>query len=191
MIPHPVHGLPKWGCIAALVGGNELLLYKRAPLPAVQEQIKTEAIQFLTDVKIDLEPEVFGAPIEVPALALAYPKIDPLKTITEADLDPKHAIEVARMIDDFMLQADRASATDKEVKSLKAKLLAVLGDASGIIVHGRMLEVTKSAVAGSTRVVKPYVMTRFNPRLLNLAADLDALEPPAAEVIDLDIHRFN
>jgi predicted phage-related endonuclease len=183
MVPHPVHGLPKWGCIATLVGGNEMLLYKREPIGGVQDAILRETTLFLSEeVAKHQEPDVLGSAIELPALLAAYPRAVPPVTLTEADFDdPKQAIALARLIDAYMIEADRASTSKKEVDRLKAQLLGIVGDASGAIVHGRMLELTSAAIKERTQLVKAHVQTRFKGRLLNLAADLDKLDPPPSD----------
>lgn len=181
MVPHPEHGAPKWGCIAALVGGNDLKLYERQPIAEVHAGIAEETVRFLADVKAKNEPGVLGAAIEIPALVAVYPKADPEKVLREEDFNLHEGVRVARLIEAYEFAKDRESFSKKESEDLKAKLLAVAGDAAAIMIHGRYLNITKSQIAGRTQTVKPYTMTRMTASIQNLAADLDSILPKAPE----------
>lgn len=179
MIPHPEYGPAKWGCIAALVGGNELKLYQRAPLMEVHQGIAAEAVKFLADVKANAEPEVLGVPIEIPALVAAYPKAVKDLVLTEQNFDLAESVRVARLIEAYEFAKDRESFSKKESETLKAQLLAIAKDAGAIMLHGRYLNISKSQIEGRTQTVKPYTMTRVTASIQNLAADLDKILPKA------------
>lgn len=179
MVPHPEHGKPKWGCIAALVGGNDLKLYERQPLPEFHQSIVTESQKFLADVTAKVEPEVLGSGIEIPALVAVYPKADKERVLTEEDFELVESVRVARLIESYEFAKDRESFSKKESDDLKAQLLAVAKDAGAIMLHGRYLNISKSQIAGRTQIVKPYTMTRVTASIQNLAADLDKILPPA------------
>lgn len=184
MVPHPEYGKLTWGCIACLVGGNDLLLYDRQPLPEVHAGIKEQAEIFLADVEARREPEVLGVSIELPSLKAVYAVRDKVKVLTEQDFDLAEGVRIARMIDAYELAKDRESFSKKEAAELQAKLLAAAGDAAGLILYGRFLNISTSQIAGRTQTVKPYTMTRVTASLQAFPADLDAILPkrePAGE----------
>lgn len=187
MTPHPEHGMPKWGVIACLVGGNDLLLYERMPLPEVHSQMADEATRFLADVDARKEPEVFGRAIEIPALTAIYPKAIKEKVLTEENFDLKESVRIARLIEAYEFSKDRESFSKKESENLKAQLMAIAGDAGAVMLHGRYLNITKSEITGRTQVVKPYTMTRVTASIQNLAADLDAILPKEEPANDFDL----
>lgn len=168
----------KWGVIACLVGGNELLLYEREINLDLWDALAQEADQFFQDVKDGNEPDPFGHAEELTMLADLYPEADP-EIIIEIDDD------------DFMMDLvtyENAKATaalnNKAAKELQAKLLGKTKDA-GIVVcqDGTKVYIKKTQikdskvkldpeVEGAIKTVKPefdgivtrkgYVMTKIN-----------------------------
>ena len=181
MVPHPELGLPKWGCIAALVGGNELKLYERPPIAAVHDQIAFEATNFLDSVEGDFEPDVLGREIELPALTALYPKSTPDLVLTEKDFDLPESVRVARLIEEYEFAKDRESSGKKTAANIKAELLSIAKDASAIILHGRFLNIARWDVGAATIQRKASTTVKMTATIQNLAADLDAILPPVRE----------
>lgn len=157
-VPHKEFGLPKWGIIGCFVGGNELKLYERTPDLAVHERMFTKAAEFLADVRDRREPSVSGNPLELEGLAWAYPKADPEKILRDADFGDD-AAAVAEAIDAFLLWGARRKDASEQYDGAKARILQIAADASFIHAHGRMVKITKSAIAARTQEVKAHVRT--------------------------------
>jgi hypothetical protein len=174
-VPHPEYGLPTWGVIGCLVGGNDLRLYPRAPLSEVQATIGAEATSFLAEVREKREPAVLGTAIEIPALVFAHPYAVRDKIITEEGMTLERAVQLARWIDQYAEIKDRQSQTEKDEKSMKALLLDLVEDAAALNILGRWLDVRKTPIAGSTIERKPYIQVKLTPKLLPGFADLDKL----------------
>lgn len=176
-IPHPEYGVPKWGVIAALIGGNDLKLYQREVLPDVQTKISDAAGCFLARVRDRLEPQVAGRPMELDGLHWAIPRADKEKTLRETDFIPSEAVRLAKLIEQYHDQKARASVSDKIAKGLQAEIESMVGDAAEAIVYQRRITISRSAIDGRTQIVKPYKMVRITPSILDFAPDLDTIIP--------------
>jgi len=172
MTPHPEFGIPKWGAIACLVGGNDFRLYPREPGGEVQQQIAAEASRFLDDVRHKREPEVLGRALELPALIFALPRTDREKVLTEADFDDKRAIELALMIEAYEFAKARESGGKKDAEEIKVRLLAAAGDAASMLLHGRRLNISRVEVKERTQVVKAHVQMRLTAKVEDMPTDL-------------------
>lgn len=176
-IPHPEYGAPKWGCIAVLVGGNDLKLYQREVLPDVQNRIASEATAFLDSVRNNIEPEVAGRSIELAGLHWAVPRVDREKVLREDAFSPQDAFKLARLIEEFHDHKARISVSKASAEDLQAQIEAMIGDAAEVIVHQRRIKVSRSEIAGRTQIVKPYTMVRMTPAILEFAGTLAEIEP--------------
>src|SRR6185312_4107527 len=172
MTPQPEFGIPKWGAIACLVGGNDFRLYPREPGGEVQQQIAAEASRFLDDVRHKREPEVLGRALELPALIFALPRTDREKVLTEADFDDKRAIELALMIEAYEFAKARESGGKKDAEEIKVRLLAAAGDAASMLLHGRRLNISRVEVKERTQVVKAHVQMRLTAKVEDMPTDL-------------------
>lgn len=112
-----------WGVIAALIGGNELRVYKRLPNPEVHESLAAESKSFMQDVHTGVEPDPLGQPKEWPFLKAMYPetKVGKVVVVNEQSADDlcleyKEGSENETLYGDMREQA-------------KIKLLALAGDA--------------------------------------------------------------
>lgn len=177
-IPHPEFGAPKWGVIAALVGGNDLRLYPRDVLPDVQAQIAAKARSFLDTVREKKEPPIAGRAMEIEGLHWAIPRVDRHKILREEDFEPAEAVKLARLIEQFHDQKARESVSKMMAKDLQAQIEGMVRDAAEVIVHQRRLKISRSEIAGRTQIVKPYTMVRMTPSILEFAADLDTIISP-------------
>lgn len=181
MTPHPEYGIPQWGEIACCVGGNELKLYPRVPLPAVQASIGREAIAFLASVKAKQEPDIAGSPLELPGLHWAIPSIDPSLHLTEDSFDdPVKAVELARWIEESEMVKLNLKHSKKRNDELQVLIEARVGNAQSAVVYGREVKFSRSQIAGRVQEVKPYVMVKMTPKTLNYARPLDDIAPPDA-----------
>lgn len=172
MVPHPEHGLPKWGVIAALVGGNELKLYERQPLDDVQNLIAGEATAFFESLEKGIEPDAFGDEKEIAALAFLYPEAPELKTLVIDDPDKANAF--ADTADQYAKVREQRLISEKAEKQLKAKLLATAKD-NGIVIAANCEAIIKKTV------------TKQQVKKLPVAAleSLSGVEDPGiADIID-------
>lgn len=138
----------RWGIIAALVGGNDLVLYERVPMVAVQQMIAAEVRAFWHSVAAREEPDALGAPMELSCLAALYPTVDP--TVV---LDCSTDTELGEVCAQYDHAKKHASFWDRASEGLKAKILARSGLASGLRVPGGMMRISRSVTAAS--VVTP------------------------------------
>lgn len=144
MVPDPEHGLPQWGCIAALVGGNDFYLYPREPNPELQAAILEEVNKFFTECEAGTEPDPFGNEREIPILNALYPAVEEAKAL---DLSgSSRASEYDEWLSQYeQAQQDKRQA-EKTEKALKIKILAAAKDAAlfQAICYGA--RISKSAV---------------------------------------------
>lgn len=81
MVPHPTLGPPRWGVIAATLGGTPPQLWRRKSDPVVQAQIVERAGAFLADVAAFREPPVDGRDEEIGPLLARYPSKPPAEVL--------------------------------------------------------------------------------------------------------------
>lgn len=117
----------KWGVIAAWLGG-EMHYFERQPIPELWTALETEAAQFMADVAAGKEPDPFGHPIEIPALSLIERVAEKAITVDDAEL--------AQLARAYAEAGDIVSAGNKRRDEIKARLLAVAGDAEIVRLPG-------------------------------------------------------
>lgn len=111
-----------WGLIPALVGGNELRLYRRLPNQEAFASISAEAVAFMKDVKEGNAPDPLGLPRELPWLKAMYPETKVGK-IVEA---PATADD---LVAEYQEGTENGALYDKQREAAKIKLLALAGEA--------------------------------------------------------------
>lgn len=153
MVPHPTLGMPKWGVIAALVGGNDLRILRRLPDAKMQADIAKSASAFLKRVDKGDAPDPLGVEREVPGLKWLYPERAPGKDIAVSD--PEF---IAQVEEYEALRAQRLDI-EKLEKSLRVKILAKAEDAETVSAGPFLIALKKQERAGY--VVKPTSLTTF------------------------------
>lgn len=128
----------KWGVIAALVGGNDLKLYRRLPNEELQQAIVSEAIQFFEDLDKDNEPDALGDAMELPGLTWLYPETTPGKIVSFDDMGQMEVVE------NYLHHSKERLAHDKLEKAMKAKLLELGQDAEIVNVPGYEVMIRKT-----------------------------------------------
>ncbi len=151
-----------WGCIAALVGGNDLKLYRRLPNIGLQQSIAGAVETFFDDLAADRVPDPLGAAIEVPGILFLYPEVTVGKIITSTDLD---AGDLAFEYQDL---SARRLALEKLEKDAKAKLLGMAQDAEILNVPGFEVVMKKTPIAESQSVRKAHTKTTMKFRKVDL-----------------------
>ena len=127
--------------VAALVAGNDLKLYERAPNLELQERMRAEVAAFFESVRKGDEPDPVGLPIELPMLAQAWPQVDEGKILERLE-DPD--------LRDLLLQYDHGhqqEAYGRRVMAIaKPKILALAQDCSMVRANSIEARVAKTAV---------------------------------------------
>jgi hypothetical protein len=123
-----------WGVIAVWVAGD-LHYYERERIPELWLKLGEAAGEFFAAVRDGKEPDPFGVPIELPWLTKLLPtrkgKVIDLSGDPAAD---KHA-EAASM---YLYHKDQESGGKRAAEALRAKLLALAGDAEEVLLPGRV-----------------------------------------------------
>lgn len=161
MVPHPVHGLPQWGVIAALVGGNELKILRRSHGREMQKDIRAEVIKLFAEVAEGKEPDPLGTEREVRGLQFLYPERVPGKIITRMDdEDSAYLVEEYREINQQRIELEKTE------KSLRVKILALGQDAE--VVNVPRYEIRYKVEKRNGYTVEPSQHTKFKVRDVGL-----------------------
>lgn len=132
MVPHPEHGLPKWGAIAALIGGSDPQLIMRRPEPEAQAQIIGEVGNFLARVFAKEEPAMTGDVKEYPLFIKLWPRADKAKVMTiDARLDAARAQIVA----DYQYWQVQKRFADNAEAEAKLKFHQMIEDHGGVVLE--------------------------------------------------------
>lgn len=143
-----------WGVIAALVGGNELILYMRIRnrKGRLEQKIIKEAGLFMADVKAGKAPSPVGEPTELETIGLVWPETPELNIV-----DALGDAEAAELMAIYRYADANAKSGAKFAKSAKAKLLAATKDAFILrAAEGWTARVKKSAT-DATLVDQAYI----------------------------------
>lgn len=124
----------EWGVLAAWVAG-EVYYFERKPIPDLWEKLETEARTFFWEVEEDLEPNPFGAPVELPWLTALFPTVagNPLDLTAEPGAEAH--IETAIR---YSMAKAQESAGKGEAEPLRAKLLALAKDHDEVLLPARV-----------------------------------------------------
>ena len=149
-----------WGVIAAWVCG-EMHYFEREPIIDLWSEMDREAERFFDDVKNKREPDPFGATVESELLGRVFQTV---KGKVADFTGHARATELAYAVRMLKAANETRALADKEADGLKAKLLAIMGDAeTGLFAHGITIKRTTSKIAAHQRkesirtVLKPFV----------------------------------
>ena len=110
-----------WGAVGALVGGNELKLYRYAVKPGLVSQIKSRVAAFWDDIKSDRAPDPTGSESAGEVLRSLYPEtVDDL-----ADLRQDN--ELPDICANLLEAGERRRLAEKDEAAAKNRLIAKLG----------------------------------------------------------------
>ncbi len=155
------HGkLAVWVC-------GDMVYFDRDPIPDLWARLETEAEAFFNAVGAGDEPDPFGAPIETPFL-LALERQPGIV----ADLSNRpDAIEIAEKVRSYDFERRVIRGSTKAADSLKAQLLALMGDAPEAECFGGIrLKITKS---GRGTTLKPYIPDHLPDTLMTAVGEAD------------------
>jgi len=141
MVPHPEHGTPKWGIIAALVGGNDLITLKRERNETVCQNIANQAEAFMACVGKNIVPPVIGEAMELPVITDLFPATKEGKVLSKEDFPDWEDLQEAMALYHFYSQ--RESEAKKYRAKAKAKILAAAEDAEQVRVPGYSVKVSR------------------------------------------------
>lgn len=157
MVPHPEHGLPQWGVLAVLVGGNELKILRRTHGKEMQKDISSEVVRFFKELGDGVEPDPLGTERELRGLTWLYPERVPGKIITRMD-DEDSAI----MVDEYEEIRQQRLELEKTEKALRVKILALGQD--GEILNLPRYELTYRKRTRAAMQTAEAVWTEFKIR---------------------------
>ncbi len=185
MVEHPEHGFPKWGIIAALVGGNDLKFYERKPEPELYNEIAGLASAFLNDVQERHEPEVAGVKSELPVLRKLFPETAEAKWLNAEDLDDPD--QVTEWIRELHFFSGQGSMAKKQTESLQTRLMAVAGDAQFIRVPGWRLKISRWDVTEKITTLPDDVRNTLREHREWIVEAEDGYENESLDAIDAAI----
>lgn len=134
----------RWGIIAVMVGQNDqLLLYEREPIPALQAQLDQAAAEFLASVTAGDEPDALGSEVELPVLDALYPEVTPRKIATVADQAKAEKIAEDAMLYDWA--KEQRKSFERVEKEKRAIIAAAIGDAERLDLPGVTIQVSRSS----------------------------------------------
>lgn len=139
-----------WGVIACLVGGNDLILYRRQPMPELWDKIGQAAVELFADIAAGNAPDPFGSAVELPILDQLYPASDP-EIVADLRDDP----EIVGLYELWESARAEATAAGKAVDQLKAQIVGRTKDAGKVLTAGGDLYVTRTQVPPSMAKLTP------------------------------------
>lgn len=120
----------EWGLIAALIGGTELMLLERRPVPVWRDKIIAAAEDMLARVERDDPPPAFGMECELDVIAALWPAVKRNKVIESED---EALAEDARR---FLAATTARKLAEEERTASLVRLRAALQDADCILLPG-------------------------------------------------------
>lgn len=118
----------RWGVIAALIGGNELLLLEREFNAELCRELVKDAVEFFVDLDKGNEPDVTGTDRELKLLTELYPKVVPEKVV---DLVEDEELYEAAMI--YREVMEQRAGLNRSYTKQRAKILQKAGDAGRVL----------------------------------------------------------
>jgi hypothetical protein len=138
----------RWGQIAAWVAG-ELHYFERAPIPELWRRLEQEAAEFWIAVTSKVEPEPFGATVEVPWLTELFPTVKGNALDLSADAA---AEDTAQKIADYKYAKGQESAFGRAADLLRAEILALAKDHDEVLLpFGVKVNVSTTRMAAQQR----------------------------------------
>lgn len=134
----------RWGVIACLVGGNDLILYRREAMPELWEQIGKSAVDLFKDIEAGREPDPFGAAIELPVLDALYPVTDEAVVI-----DLREDAEILDLYERWEYSKTEAAALSKVADQLKARIVGKTKDAGKALTAEGDIYISRTEVPAS------------------------------------------
>lgn len=167
----------RWGVIGALVGGNDLKLYRREPNEKLWKRIIEAAEEFFDDLAENREPDPLGSPVELPWIHRLYPDTDPLKVITWNDPEGFEVLEAYQDARRTRLEAEKVE------KAMRVKIEGRAQDARILNVPGYEVTITRSDVEPLWAPLPGDIVDRAKA-LANGKPGLDAADV-ISELVDL------
>jgi len=121
-----------WGVIAAWVCGD-MYYFEREPITALWRKLENQAGAFFESVRSNDPPDPFGAPIEVEWLTRLLPTTKGKVIDLSADQAAAPHAEIAQA---YVAAKESESAGKRIADPLRAKLLALAGDAEEVWLPG-------------------------------------------------------
>lgn len=111
-----------WGAVVALVGGNDLRVYRYKARPKLIDEIRRRVRQFWASIELGLEPAPDGSSSASHVLASLYP--EPIDDAVDMSFDNEWS-EAAQAL--FNAAIDQREA-DRQYKAARNRVARLLGD---------------------------------------------------------------
>lgn len=160
-VQHQLHTIQrKWAAMGVLIGGNKLQMilreYDEAVGAAMQEKVKA----FWKDVKAGNAPPPV-LPEDADMIAHIYNFGDPDKVV-----DAQGNAEIKALVDEYIEAGKKGKEAEDAKKTVKSKLLMLIGDASKVVVGGGV-SITAGTVAEG--VVEQYTRAAYRQFKVNVS----------------------
>ena len=147
----------EWGCIVALVGGNEIKVCRREADPTVHKAIKAKAEKFWDSIRYNRPPNPDFARDSEFIIKKLYRDADAAKTL--------HSIPgLDAQLDAYARASDAVKKAEEERDAWKARILMYIGDAGKVVSPLGSLTCTETKDNPGTLVTPDMVGTYINPR---------------------------
>lgn len=112
----------QWGIVAALVGGNDLRLYRYIAKPRLIADIKARVAKFWDDIRADRQPDTSGSESSGEILRRLYPE-----PVDDA-LDMSGSNEWAEAVSEFISTSATAKEATAARDAAKNRVVALMGN---------------------------------------------------------------
>lgn len=110
-----------WGCVAGLIGGNDLRIYRYKARPKLIAEIRKRVTEFWASIADGVEPPVDGSDGASAVLRSLYPEI------ADDAIDMGCSNEWREAVGEFIAATDERKAAGKRYDEAKNRVVALLG----------------------------------------------------------------
>jgi len=148
-----------WGCVAGLIGGNDLKLYRYKARPKLIADIRRRVREFWTSIAEGREPPVDGSDSASAVLRSLYGEV-----IDDA-IDMSGSNEWPEAVGEFVLAGERRKAANEDYDAAKNRVVSLLGGhkrayGSGYSVNTAITAATPDRPARPDEIIKGRAETR-------------------------------
>lgn len=148
-----------WGCVAGLIGGNDLRLYRYKARPRLIADIRRRVTEFWRSIDEGREPEVDGSDSASAVLRALY------ATVADDAVDFSENNEWPEAVSEFIAAGERRKAANIEYDEAKNRVVALLeghkrGYGGGYSVNTAITAATEDRPARPDEIIKGRAETR-------------------------------
>jgi len=148
-----------WGAVAALVGGNDLRVYRYSARPKIIAEIRKRVREFWASIAEGREPPVDGSDGASAVLRSLYPEVE------DDALDMSGSNEWPEAVGEFISASEGRKAANDAYDEAKNRVVALLGGhkrgwGSGYSVNTAIIAATPDRPARPNEIIKGRAETR-------------------------------